>query len=75
VSTGSHHNQFCAGRPERDGEISNQAKPGPFLYVFRVRMDGLKPGTTYYYTVDSMEANCRCERQSRPGVAFWHLRE
>src|SRR5882672_9235363 len=25
--------------------------------VFRVRMDGLKPGTTYYYTVDSMEAN------------------
>ena len=25
--------------------------------VFRVRMEGLKPGTTYYYTVDSMEAN------------------
>ena len=25
--------------------------------VFRVRIDGLKPGTTYYYTVDSMEAN------------------
>ncbi|MGC1783653.1 MAG: cytochrome c peroxidase [Acidobacteriaceae bacterium] len=25
--------------------------------VFRVRMDGLKPETTYYYTVDSMEAN------------------
>ncbi len=22
--------------------------------VFRVRVDGLKPGTTYYYTVDSM---------------------
>jgi len=25
--------------------------------VFRVRMDGLKPETTYFYTVDSMEAN------------------
>ena len=25
--------------------------------VFRVRMDGLKSGTTYYYTVGSMEAN------------------
>ena len=25
--------------------------------VFRVRLDNLKPGTTYYYTVDSMEAN------------------
>jgi hypothetical protein len=24
--------------------------------LFRVRMDGLKPRTTYYYTVDSMEA-------------------
>jgi hypothetical protein len=25
--------------------------------VFRVRMDELKPGTTYYYTVSTMEAN------------------
>jgi hypothetical protein len=25
--------------------------------LFRVRMGGLKPATTYYYTVDSMEAN------------------
>lgn len=25
------------------------------ITVFRVRMDGLKPGTTYYYAVDSME--------------------
>ncbi len=25
--------------------------------VFRVRLDGLSPQTTYYYTVDSMEAN------------------
>src|SRR6267142_1789991 len=25
--------------------------------IFRVRMEGLKPGTTYYYTVESMEAN------------------
>jgi hypothetical protein len=25
--------------------------------IFRVRMDDLKPGTTYYYTVGSMEGN------------------
>jgi purple acid phosphatase-like protein len=31
--------------------------PGHPYTVFRVRMDGLKPRTTYYYTVDSTEAN------------------
>jgi hypothetical protein len=31
--------------------------PGHAFTVFRVRMDDLKPGTTYYYTVGSMEAN------------------
>jgi phosphodiesterase/alkaline phosphatase D-like protein len=31
--------------------------PGHSYTVFRVRMGGLKPRTTYYYTVDSMEAN------------------
>jgi Purple acid Phosphatase, N-terminal domain len=25
--------------------------------IFRVRMNGLKPGTTYYYSVDSMDPN------------------
>jgi hypothetical protein len=25
--------------------------------LFRVRLEGLKPGTTYYYTVGSMESN------------------
>src|SRR5467141_4667750 len=31
--------------------------PGHPNTVFRVRIQGLKPGTTYYYKVDSMEAN------------------
>jgi phosphodiesterase/alkaline phosphatase D-like protein len=31
----------------------NQSHP---YTVFRVRLEDLKPGTTYYYTVDSMEA-------------------
>jgi hypothetical protein len=31
--------------------------PGHSSTVFRVRVPGLKPRTTYYYTVDSMEAN------------------
>jgi hypothetical protein len=30
--------------------------------VFRVRVDGLAPRTTYYYTVDSMEADGRSDR-------------
>jgi len=44
-------------------ELSQTAKspirlnPGHSYTVFRVRMDSLKPRTTYYYTVDSMEAN------------------
>jgi hypothetical protein len=36
----------------------NQAHP---YTVFRVRLDGLAPRTTYYYTVDSMEANGRSD--------------
>jgi hypothetical protein len=31
--------------------------PGHPETIFRVRMNGLRPGTTYYYTVGSMEAN------------------
>ena len=31
--------------------------PGHPSTVFRVRMEDLKPGTTYYYTVASMEAS------------------
>ncbi len=31
--------------------------PGHPDTVFRVRIEGLKPGTTYYYKVDSMESN------------------
>ena len=31
--------------------------PGHSYTVFRVRMDGLKPRTTYYYTVDSAGAD------------------
>ena len=36
--------------------------PGHSYTVFRVRMDGLKSRTTYYYTVDSMEANGKGDR-------------
>jgi Purple acid Phosphatase, N-terminal domain len=36
---------------------SVRLNPGHSDTIFRVRMDRLKPKTTYYYTVDSMEAN------------------
>ncbi len=44
-------------------ELSQTAKspirlnPGHPDTVFRVRIEGLQPATTYYYKVDSMEAN------------------
>jgi hypothetical protein len=34
--------------------------------VFRVRLDDLKPRTTYYYTVDSMEGNGRSDGVTSP---------
>jgi phosphodiesterase/alkaline phosphatase D-like protein len=34
--------------------------------VFRVRLDNLEPRTTYYYTVDSMDANGTSDRVSSP---------
>src|SRR6266852_9478703 len=38
--------------------------------VFRVRMDGLKLGTTYYYTVGSMEANGTDDGMKSPVKQF-----
>ena len=36
--------------------------PGNPQTVFRVRVYDLKPGTTYYYTVESMEANGKSDQ-------------
>jgi hypothetical protein len=38
--------------------------------VFRVRLDNLKPRTTYYYTVDSMDANGTSDRVTSPVSNF-----
>ena len=35
--------------------------PGHPDTVFRVRIEGLQPGTTYYYKVDSMEASGKAD--------------
>ena len=35
--------------------------PGHPDTVFRVRIEGLQPGTTYYYKVDSMESNGKAD--------------
>ena len=35
--------------------------PDHTLTVFRVRLDDLKPRTTYYYTVDSIDATGKCD--------------
>jgi phosphodiesterase/alkaline phosphatase D-like protein len=46
--------------PKNLGQTSKspiRLNPGHSETVFRVRMPGLKPRTTYYYQVDSMEAN------------------
>jgi hypothetical protein len=57
-------------------ELSQTAKspirlnPGHSHTVFRVRMDDLKPGTTYYYKVDSMEANGKGDGVKSPVKHF-----
>ncbi len=38
-------------------ESPTRINPGQSEMVFRVRMDGLQPGTTYYYNVSSKQAN------------------
>lgn len=38
--------------------------------VFRVRIDGLQPRTTYYYKVDSMEANGKFDGVKSPVKQF-----
>lgn len=42
---------------EQTAKSSIRLNPGHPHTVFRVRVYDLKPGTTYYYTVESMEAN------------------
>ena len=44
-----NHLEFTAKSPTR-------INPSHTEMVFRVRMDGLEPGTTYYYTVTSEQA-------------------
>jgi purple acid phosphatase-like protein len=44
--------------------------PGHPSTVFRVRMDDLKPGTTYYYTVDSMEPGGKGDGVKSPVSRF-----
>jgi Purple acid Phosphatase, N-terminal domain len=44
--------------------------PGHASTVFRVRLDGLKPRTKYYYTVSSKEANGTNDRVTSPVKHF-----
>ncbi len=43
--------------PSQTAKSPIRLNPGHSYTVFRVRMDDLNPRTTYYYAVDSMEAN------------------
>jgi hypothetical protein len=48
----------------------NQTHPDT---IFRVRVLGLNPGTTYYYTVDSMEATGESDGVKSPVESFTTL--
>ena len=48
----------------------NQTHPDT---VFRVRVVGLSPGTTYYYTVDSMQATGQSDGVKSPVARFTTL--
>ena len=60
---GSHEHYGIVHYGTDPKKLSQTAKspirlnPGHSYTVFRVGMDGLKPQTTYYYTVDSIEAD------------------
>jgi hypothetical protein len=45
----------------------NQSHPST---IFRVRIQGLKPATTYYYTVESEEANGTSDGVTSPVNKF-----
>ena len=49
---------------------STRLNPGHPDTVFRVRIDGLKPKTTYYYKVESMEANGKSDGIKSPVKHF-----
>ncbi|SRR5216683_16027 len=44
--------------------------PGHPSTIFRVRIQGLKPATTYYYTVDTLEANGKSDGVKSPVKHF-----
>jgi hypothetical protein len=44
--------------------------PGHSSTVFRVRLDDLRPRTTYYYTVSSVEANGKSDKVTSPVSNF-----
>ena len=44
--------------------------PAHSYTVFRVRLDGLKPVTTYYYKVEATEANGKSDRMPSPVRQF-----
>jgi len=52
ISTGRRSLRHGSPKPQQDGKIPAQAEQGPPDHNFRVRVDGLEPGTTYYYTID-----------------------
>jgi phosphodiesterase/alkaline phosphatase D-like protein len=51
--------RFGTVRTKLDQTAKNPIRlnPGHPVSVFRVRLNGLKPSTTYYYSVDSMDPN------------------
>ena len=50
----------------------NRAHP---TTIFRVRVDGLEPGTTYYYTIDSMRPNGTSDGLKSPVSQFATLKQ
>jgi phosphodiesterase/alkaline phosphatase D-like protein len=61
VHYGTHPNDLV-----ETAESPVRLNPSHSYTVFRVRMDGLKPETTYYYKVDSREADGARDRIISP---------
>ncbi len=48
----------------------NRLRRSDLEMIFRVRVPGLKPGTTYYYTVDTAQATGRSDGLKSPVKSF-----
>ena len=70
VHYGIVHYGISPSRLTETAKSPIRLNPGHSTTIFRVRLDKLKPRTTYYFSVDSMGANGERDTVTRPVGRF-----